>query len=101
MTAERDPVLEYLRATVGDPDGVDPEGAHCAACNRRIIWTVTASGARMPVDARAVTVYHLDPAPPTPAELLAFKALQAQPVYVSHFLTCPDAANFAKRAPRP
>jgi len=76
------------------------EVAQCKSCGARIIWTLTMKGKRMPVDAdpvengnialvegeNVVTSTVVEPAR-VPGVLL----------YVSHFATCPNAAQHRKR----
>jgi hypothetical protein len=69
-----------------------PNVTRCSSCNRAIIWTVSVNGARLPVDARPVTVYALrESADQVDAvKVGGFVADGAVPdkVYVSHYLTC-------------
>lgn len=65
--------------------------AVCSSCGAAIVWAVTERGRRMPLDAGPV------------AEPVGFilrrehegatglRAIPAQPVYRSHFASCPDA----------
>lgn len=69
----------------------------CRSCGREIIWATSPAGRRLPLDARPVNphVYRLRGHDETPqAEGVAFEAQGA--VYVSHFLTCPNAAQHSK-----
>ena len=70
------------------------EQAHCQSCGRAIIWATSPTGARLPLDARPVTVYGVAPQEGY-ATPLAGKAdrLDHSPVYISHFLTCPNAGQ--------
>lgn len=95
--------------------------AKCKACNRDIIWAVTPTGARIPLDARPAVMYQLfegtggdgPRAIPIPAgaQMVAdtearlgfdfgdpagVPAAEPSKTYVSHFLTCPDAGSFGK-----
>jgi len=60
----------------------------CSSCGAEIIWTVTAAGKRMPVDAAPigkVTVLRTNPADAlTPLSRQVYH-------FVSHFATCPNA----------
>ncbi len=60
-------------------------------CGRRIIWTVSPDGARLPVDARPITAYHLAQAGD---RIQASRWSDLEPalgkVYISHFLSCLD-----------
>lgn len=53
----------------------------CSSCRRAIIWTISPTGAKLPLDARAVTTY-------TVIGDHAVKVERETPEYVSHFLTC-------------
>ena len=77
------------------------EIAKCSTCGRAIIWTSSPTGARLPLDARPATGYYLRPEPgdPTPhAEPLKVAVNgEALRIYVSHFMTCPQAADHSRR----
>lgn len=91
----------------------------CRTCNRDIIWTVSPSGARLPVDARPVQahvyaiVYDSDVGPRAvkiqgviDADWRAEDALETDVLFVSHWLTCPrpparGGAAEAGNKPRP
>lgn len=60
----------------------------CKACHRPIIFAVTASGAKIPLDARA-QVYRIVEKAAGPPD-----AIKATDCYVSHFQTCPKASSF-------
>lgn len=68
--------------------------SECKTCHAKIIWVVTPSGKSMPLDARAETVWVLDPEGAQQGSPRA-KPMQA---YRSHFSTCVDAAQH--RRPR-
>jgi hypothetical protein len=69
------------------------ETSKCRGCGADIIWTVTEQGNRMPVDARPEKRLLLmgrqrdDQAP----------IAMARDTYMSHFATCPNAAEFRRR----
>lgn len=68
----------------------------CGSCPAKIIWTVTAKGKRMPVDAEPVLNGNIDVLPgdpPTSNYLTPFADMKA---YVSHFVTCPSAQKYRK-----
>lgn len=86
-----------------------PEVAKCSTCGRAIIWAITPTGARLPLDARHATFYYLDgdDVPPNaipltaevmrgPKDLFGAAAPETPHVYVSHFLTCPQAAEHSR-----
>lgn len=73
----------------------------CRSCEARIIWTITAKGRKMPVDAEPredggfVLRGQGDDHPPL--ALAKGEARGREPRYVSHFATCPNAAEHRKR----
>ena len=88
----------------------------CTSCGRAIIWAQSPAGKNLPLDARAVTVYRLEEAgtvmkaiaiEPTMTPMNApglfdgDAVVQPEPVavkaYVSHFLTCPNAASHSRK----
>lgn len=91
-----------------------PDVSACSSCGRAIIWAFSPNGARLPLDARPVVMYYLDESKPPnaipvtaevlrgPSDLFAqagvgVEAEVVQPkVYVSHFVTCPNAAQHSK-----
>jgi hypothetical protein len=76
------------------------EGA-CEGCGNRILWIVTATGARVPLDPVAPTyVLHVlnDAAdPPRMRWEPANQEADQEPSFVSHFATCSAANNFSGR----
>lgn len=76
-----------------------PTKAKCSTCHRDIIWSISPNGARLPLDARPVTAYRL-----VEPDILrqgdapqAVKVEDVVKVYVSHFTTCPQAAEHSRR----
>lgn len=70
--------------------------ATCSSCGAEIIWTVTAAGKRMPVDAKPekrVAIRPNDSDPLTPLSRVV-------DVFVSHFATCPNAARHRSAPPK-
>lgn len=66
----------------------------CKSCRKPIRWVVTANGKRMPID----------PAPSTDGNLVLddrgvahFDWRPGRAKYVSHFATCPNAAQHRRR----
>jgi hypothetical protein len=63
----------------------------CDGCDAKILWAKTAEGKEIP----------LHPRPPTYRVRLgalgpiAEKTTEDEPVYVSHFATCPNASKFS------
>jgi hypothetical protein len=81
--------------------------AKCSSCGRAIVWATSPLGARIPLDARPAVMYYIDEqAPPrafaVKAEIIKRPDLFSEPTtetpktYVSHFLTCPNAADHSK-----
>lgn len=71
--------------TTGFTPHEPPQGdsGTCRSCGAAVVWTVTAAGRRMPMDAN----------PTLQAALVG----PPQPTYVSHFATCPQAETWRKR----
>jgi hypothetical protein len=76
--------------------------SHCRSCEAPIIWTVTASGKRMPVDAdpliapRGFRLEDLDGETITAVFTLA--PAPGEQLYLSHFATCPHSAQHRRTA---
>lgn len=75
-----------------------PDVSKCSSCGRAIIWAASPNGARLPLDARAATVYYLDAANPPNAIPLKIDIAGEGDLkkYVSHFITCPNAAEHSR-----
>lgn len=75
--------------------------SRCRSCNAEIIWAVTEKGKRVPLDAepaeRPSGLFRIEPQPRPGTELLAV-SVSGQKVYLSHFVTCPNADQHRKRA---
>jgi hypothetical protein len=79
----------------------------CGSCGAPIRWAVTVNGKRMPVDDQPVPDGNLilsDPAPgayaPTAAVIDPDALLIGDPPrFVSHFVTCPNAAQHRRTHP--
>lgn len=70
----------------------------CRRCTRQITFVRSPNGKTMPVDAKPVPVYTLTEAiGGEPGDLQATRALGDEKLYVSHFVTCPYAAEFTRR----
>jgi hypothetical protein len=68
----------------------------CASCGAAIIWALTTSGKRMPVDAIATTgAFTLHPRDAGLAPEARFSA-EVKDGHTSHFATCPQAAQHRK-----
>jgi hypothetical protein len=70
----------------------------CKSCNAEIIWTVTEKGRRMPVDAEQKLGGNivLRPREYLPPVAFYVKANEHVLAHVSHFVTCPQAAQHRK-----
>jgi len=65
---------------------------HCKGCGRKIIWGITPSGKRIPLDPKP-PVYLLKGNPTKNGNLIAIERMRQ--VHVSHFATCPRASDFS------
>ena len=83
--------------------------ATCSTCGRAIIWATTSIGSKLPLDARPAIVYRLEGPDADPravavkqtaviaaADLFGEEHEEGVSVYVSHFLTCPQAAQHSR-----
>lgn len=76
--------------------------ASCSSCSAPITWAQTENGKPMPVDAVPVPNGNIelqlpnDPRDPPVAHVLRKGETRPAPLYVSHFSTCPDAAEHRK-----
>lgn len=72
----------------------------CKSCNQEIIWIEDQDGTRLPVNKTRVRVYH-DEGPPGEKAVWRYAAedISGRPLlqHISHFLTCPNAAEHSKR----
>ena len=80
-----------------------PKVSPCSSCGRGIIWTTSPSGARLPLDARPVTVYQIEEDDVYPGGVGALDyqkqindIVPGTKLYVSHFVTCPNAAQHSR-----
>lgn len=65
----------------------------CKTCGASIIWVKTTKGKDMPLDARKLSVFVIDPAQSAEGKQLAIQVTG----YESHFATCVDADLHRKR----
>jgi hypothetical protein len=61
--------------------------ATCKGCGAEIIWTYTEAGKRIPLDAKPEKRFVWENVP---------DQYRLKDTYVSHFATCPKAAEFRK-----
>ncbi len=90
-----------------EPELVDRYGGHCASCGARVLWATTAEGKRMPLDPRpseaagnvtaVVTRGRLISTVLTKRHAARLRATRAQPLYLSHFATCPQADQHRRK----
>ena len=64
-----------------------PNVSACSSCGRAIYWAASPNGARLPLDARPVTVYHINEQYDPPRAERMGDPLEGH-VYISHWLTC-------------
>ena len=72
--------------------------ATCSSCGRRILWAASPSGRMLPLDARPMLPYSLNSSGPNAVVPLAVRVALTDPVYVSHFTTCPSATQHSRCA---
>ena len=65
--------------------------ATCKSCGARIMWAVTSTGKKMPVDARESSRGNLTLERQPDGELLARYVSPGAGTHTSHFATCPNA----------
>jgi len=61
----------------------------CRSCGAPIIWAITLSGKRIPLDAEQVKPNHY-------FRLDNGYAVKSKPLYQAHFASCPDADRWRK-----
>ncbi len=67
--------------------------ATCKSCGAPVIWCVTTTGKKMPVDARESSRGNLTLERQPDGELLARYVEPGTGTHTSHFATCPHAAQ--------
>jgi hypothetical protein len=101
-----------LRAALADdaPPPVLPwSTSGCRSCGARIVWAITSSGKRMPVDAASSPIGNIMLVSPDgsieepPSALVLhteadMAGVPPEQLHLSHFVTCPKAANW-RRSP--
>jgi hypothetical protein len=65
------------------------ERGQCKSCSAHVLWVVTESGARMPLDAEPERRFVVD------SGTNPMRA-RVRNTYVSHFATCPNAERWRK-----
>lgn len=68
--------------------------AACTRCRKPIVWGQTADGTKVPLEMRRTTAYRFLAQHSSHVEI----ERGAEPVFVSHFLTCPHADEFSGRS---
>lgn len=71
--------------------------ATCSSCGAEILWTITANGARMPVDVKPTGKAVVLRTNPGDALTPYSRVVDA---FVSHFATCPQAARHRSAPPK-
>lgn len=74
----------------------DPVSSQCRSCHAPIVWAITNTGRRMPVDAEPAENGTLVLYESTPGEVHVAPASEHPTIvdrHVSHFATCPNAAQ--------
>lgn len=86
-------------------------GARCKSCQARVVWVITTRGKAMPIDADQVPTGNIRLTGRTRADRYGRSAPEVEyteasslfteevdePRYVSHFATCPNAAEHRSR----
>lgn len=65
---------------------------HCKGCGKEILWGITPSGKRIPLDPKP-PVYLIKGDPTRNGHPVAVERIRQ--VHVSHFATCPQANHFS------
>lgn len=73
-----------------DDDVARPNTAACRSCGAKIVWALTATGKKIPLDAKPEKRVVLESR--TPFGEVAV----VHDTFVSHFATCPNAAEHRK-----
>jgi len=71
--------------------------AHCQSCGAPIVWAVTDSGKRMPVDPRVVDGGKLKLYVAAGVVRVRHVAAPDGALHRPHFATCPDAESWRRR----
>lgn len=76
--------------------------SRCRSCSAPILWVETEHGRRMPIDAEPYTgpapggLFVLRTGDPPRAIATTPEAFPGEPVYRSHFETCPDSDDWRR-----
>ena len=74
---------------------------HCRSCGAPIIWALTKHDRRIPLDPIPVPDGNInisvDENGQTRSEIVNAPLFSSAPLYVSHFVTCPNAAQHRRR----
>ena len=73
--------------------------SECRSCGEQIIWTVTSTGKKMPVDADTSSegTFRLEESGDQMDVVAVFAKKGSEPeLHVSHFATCPDRSSWRK-----
>lgn len=71
------------------------KGTTCSTCGALIVHVIDQAGTRVPLNAKRVRAYRVNPG----TDEGAFLTQAGEPllVYVSHFTTCPQAGEHSRR----
>jgi hypothetical protein len=69
----------------------------CKSCGAKVIWVKGPKGTPMPLNARRVRGYILVDQEDHTGDRIAEPT--EEPVYISHFVTCPEASEWSKGKP--
>jgi hypothetical protein len=99
-----DAMLTKVRAVAPTKEDSMLEQQRCSSCRARILWAISeASGKPIPLDAEPTEKGNIVVVNGTVARYVraAERAtIAAQSLYVSHFATCPNAAQHRRAVPR-
>lgn len=71
--------------------------AECSSCGAPIRWAISPAGARLPLDYAPITVYTMDESTVVP---FATEYPALEPLYLSHFASCPSAGLHTRTKPK-
>lgn len=77
------------------------DGATCSSCGAPILWTISPKHQRMPVDPEPVANGNLTLAAHFDGTVVYSRVEPSEGTHVSHFSTCPDAAEHRRRDQSP
>jgi hypothetical protein len=66
--------------------------AKCSTCGAEIVWVVTMTGSRMPVNAKTTKVFRM-----TGRTIAGSPEVEIVTAYTTHFVTCPQADQHRRK----